>query len=80
MTPRRAILDETGLDLEDVYAGNRSWSDLREAAGVAGRARRAARGRRCAAASAGCCTSTTTANRSATDAGSLADAARRASR
>lgn len=28
------FLDETGLELEDVYAGNRSWSDLCEAAGV----------------------------------------------
>lgn len=27
-------LDETGLDLSDVYAGKRSWSDLREAAGL----------------------------------------------
>ena len=30
----REYLRETGLDLEDVYAGNRSWSDLREAAGL----------------------------------------------
>lgn len=29
-----AYLEETGLALEDVYAGNRSWSDLREAAGL----------------------------------------------
>jgi len=28
-------LHETGLDLEDVYTGSRSWSDLREAAGAA---------------------------------------------
>jgi superfamily II DNA or RNA helicase len=27
-------LDETGLELTDVYSGNKSWSDLREAAGV----------------------------------------------
>jgi superfamily II DNA or RNA helicase len=27
-------LDHTGLELEDVYAGNRSWSELRRAAGV----------------------------------------------
>jgi superfamily II DNA or RNA helicase len=27
-------LDETGLDVADMYAGNRSWSDLREEAGV----------------------------------------------
>ena len=27
-------LDGTGLDLEDVYSGSRSWSDLREAAGA----------------------------------------------
>ncbi len=28
-------LEETGLELEDVYAGNRSWSDLRADAGLA---------------------------------------------
>ncbi|MBW3575935.1 MAG: DUF3427 domain-containing protein, partial [Actinobacteria bacterium] len=28
-------LHETGLDLEDVYTGSKSWSDLREAAGAA---------------------------------------------
>jgi hypothetical protein len=28
------FLDETGLDLEDVYAGSRSWSDLRAEAGL----------------------------------------------
>jgi len=28
------FLDESGLDLDDVYDGNRSWSDLREAAGA----------------------------------------------
>lgn len=28
------FLDETGFELDDVYAGNRSWSDLREAAGL----------------------------------------------
>jgi superfamily II DNA or RNA helicase len=28
------FLAETGLDLEDVYDGSRSWSDLREAAGL----------------------------------------------
>ncbi|MCA8950529.1 MAG: DUF3427 domain-containing protein [Planctomycetes bacterium] len=28
-------LQHAGLDLEDVYAGNRSWSDLRQAAGLA---------------------------------------------
>lgn len=27
-------LDETGLELEDVYTGNRCWSDLQQAAGV----------------------------------------------
>ena len=27
-------LTETGLEISDVYAGNRGWSDLREAAGV----------------------------------------------
>jgi hypothetical protein len=30
------FLDETGLELEDVYTGNKSWSDLRAEAGVAG--------------------------------------------
>jgi len=29
------FLEGTGLELEDVYSGNRSWSDLREAAGLA---------------------------------------------
>jgi superfamily II DNA or RNA helicase len=29
------FLEASGLDLDDVYAGNRSWSDLREAAGLA---------------------------------------------
>ncbi|MFN8105222.1 MAG: DUF3427 domain-containing protein [Acidimicrobiia bacterium] len=29
----REYLDETGLDLDDVYSGNKSWSDLVEAAG-----------------------------------------------
>lgn len=28
-----AYLEDSGLELEDVYAGNRSWSDLKEAAG-----------------------------------------------
>ena len=28
-------LDETGLDLEDVYANNRSWTELRRAVGLA---------------------------------------------
>ena len=54
-----ASCDESGLDLDDVYDGGKSWSDLREAAGapvLAGRARRAGR---CAGRSAGCCTSTT---------------------
>lgn len=27
-------LEETGLELEDVYTGNKSWSDLQQAAGV----------------------------------------------
>jgi superfamily II DNA or RNA helicase len=31
-------LKETGLELEDVYAGNRSWSDLRADAGLADQA------------------------------------------
>jgi superfamily II DNA or RNA helicase len=30
----RGFLEASGLDLEDVYAGNRSWSDLREQAGL----------------------------------------------
>jgi hypothetical protein len=29
------FLDETGIDLEDVYAGQKSWSDLRSDAGLA---------------------------------------------
>lgn len=29
-----SFLDESGLDLDDVYAGGRSWSDLRRAAGL----------------------------------------------
>jgi len=29
-----AFLEDSGLELEDVYAGHRSWSDLREAAGI----------------------------------------------
>jgi hypothetical protein len=29
------FLRESGLDLDDIYANNRSWSDLREAAGLA---------------------------------------------
>ena len=34
-------LEETGLDLDDVYTAARSWSDLRSDAGLAGRPRRA---------------------------------------
>jgi superfamily II DNA or RNA helicase/HKD family nuclease len=30
----REYLDETGLDLDDVYVGNRTWSELRETAGL----------------------------------------------
>jgi len=30
----KQFLDATGLDLDDVYAGNHSWSDLRERAGL----------------------------------------------
>jgi len=30
----RSFLDESGYDLDDVYKGNRGWSDLCEAAGV----------------------------------------------
>jgi superfamily II DNA or RNA helicase/HKD family nuclease len=29
-------LEETGLELEDIYAGNKSWSDLRAEAGLTG--------------------------------------------
>ena len=29
------FLDQTGIELEDIYANNRSWSDLLEAGGVA---------------------------------------------
>jgi superfamily II DNA or RNA helicase/HKD family nuclease len=29
-----AFLEHSGLELDDVYVGNRSWSDLREAAGL----------------------------------------------
>jgi superfamily II DNA or RNA helicase len=29
-----AYLDETGLDLEDIYANNHSWSEMRRAAGL----------------------------------------------
>jgi superfamily II DNA or RNA helicase/HKD family nuclease len=29
-----SYLDHSGLDLDDVYAGNRSWSELREDAGI----------------------------------------------
>ena len=56
----RDYLDQTGLDLDDIYAGNHSWSDLREAAGLAGRAGRPARDRAAARRRRGCCTSTTT--------------------
>ena len=35
------FLDETGLELDDVYAGAKSWSDLRAAAGAPVAARRA---------------------------------------
>jgi hypothetical protein len=31
-------LEETGLELEDVYAGNKSWSELRADAGLAAEA------------------------------------------
>ncbi len=30
----RAFLEDSGLELEDVYAGTRAWSDLKEAAGL----------------------------------------------
>lgn len=33
------FLSASGLELEDVYSGNRSWSDLREAAGIPTEAR-----------------------------------------
>jgi Domain of unknown function (DUF3427)/Helicase conserved C-terminal domain len=35
----RRFLDETGLDLPDIYAGNRTFSELREAAGLSVSAR-----------------------------------------
>ena len=57
--PLAEFLDETGLELEDVYAGNRSWSDLREAPGC--RPRRAGpHETRCCGRSVACSTSTTT--------------------
>ncbi len=31
----RSFLEETSLELEDIYAGNKSWSDLRQDAGLA---------------------------------------------
>jgi hypothetical protein len=30
----RDLLDESGLEVDDIYAGGRSWSELREAAGL----------------------------------------------
>ena len=53
-------LESSGLELEDIYAGNRSWSELRRAAGLP--AARPGPGREtcCSARSGGCCTSTTT--------------------
>ena len=33
-SPLRDFLDETGLELEDIYQGNRSWSELRRAANL----------------------------------------------
>lgn len=30
----REYLDETGLDLQDIYAGNRSWSEMRREVGL----------------------------------------------
>ena len=32
--PLRDFLDETGLELEDIYQGNRSWTELRRAANL----------------------------------------------
>ncbi len=52
----RAFLEDSGLELEDVYAGNKSWSDLVEAVGRRGRSRPAPPRRRCAAPAAACCT------------------------
>ena len=59
------FLDESGLDLDDVYDGSKSWSDLRQAAGARSLAGRPARSGRFVGRSAGCCTSTT-ANESTT--------------
>ena len=52
-------LEESGLDLPDVYDGSRGWSDLCEAAGVP-IAPAGAHESRCARRWAVCCTSTTT--------------------
>ena len=43
VTLGRRTLDETGLELEDIYAANRSWSELRRAASLETAARRPAR-------------------------------------
>ena len=54
-----AFLEETGLDLEDIYAGNRSWSELRRAVGLPTRAGGPGTRSRSSARSGGCSTSTT---------------------
>ena len=55
------FLDESGLDLDDVYGANRSWTELRRAAGfLAASGCRASTSRRSCGRSAGCCTWTTT--------------------
>ena len=53
------FLDETGLDLDDLYAGSRSWSDLLDAASAPTLPAGPERDERCAERSAGSSTSTT---------------------
>ena len=48
-------LDQTGLEIEDVYTGNRSWTDMRRQLGLVTN-RLAGTNRRCCARLAGCCT------------------------
>ncbi len=53
-------LESSGLELEDIYAGGHSWSEMRREVGLPVRAGRARREPRCSGRSGGCCTSTTT--------------------
>src|SRR5690606_32938359 len=32
--PLKSFLDESGIELEDIYRGSHGWSELREAAGL----------------------------------------------